>query len=94
MSGTAAVPRLSVRKTVKYMHAQLIDDVTGKTLAHVSDLKMKGTKSERARQVGEALAAAAKAKNISKIVFDRGGAKYQGRIQALADGARNGGLTF
>ena len=92
--GTASRPRLSVRKTVKHMHAQLIDDARGVTLVHVTDAKMKGTKSERAQAVGQALAEAAKAKKITNVVFDRGGAKFQGRVKALAEGARTAGLTF
>lgn len=94
ISGTAARPRLSVRKTVKHVHVQLIDDVKGQTLVHVSDVKMKGTKSERAVAVGQALAEAAKLKKITHVTFDRGSSKYQGRMKALADAARSGGLIF
>lgn len=94
ISGTAKRPRLSIRKTVKHIHAQLIDDTTGQTLVHLTDAKFKGTKSARAAAVGQALAAAAKGKKITRIVFDRGGSKFHGRIKALADAARTAGLIF
>jgi large subunit ribosomal protein L18 len=73
----------------------LIDDVTGTTLAYATDLKIaKGTKMERARVVGKTIADAAKAKGITKVVFDRGGFLYAGRVRALADAAREAGLIF
>lgn len=93
--GTTEAPRLSVFRSNNYIYAQLIDDNTGATLANASDMKLtKGTKGERAKEVGKLIAAAGKAKNISKVIFDRNGFKYTGRIQALADEARAGGLVF
>lgn len=93
--GTAKRPRLSVFRSGKHTYAQLIDDDKGVTLAAVSDAAFKeGTKSERAYKVGEALAAAAQKKKIKVVVFDRGGYAYHGRIAAIAEGARKGGLEF
>ena len=96
VSGTAECPRLAVFRSNRYMYAQLIDDVKAITLASSSDiaLDVKMTKVERAKTVGKNLADAAKAKKIAKVVFDRGGFSYRGRVQALADGAREGGLIF
>lgn len=95
ISGTSAAPRLSVFRSNMYIYAQLIDDATGTTLASASDVKMtKGTKGDRAKEVGKMLAAAAQAKGISKVIFDRNGFKYTGRIATLADEARAGGLQF
>lgn len=81
-------------RSTQHIYAQIIDDLDSKTLASSNDLKLKGTKVEKARLVGEDLAKKAKAKKIEKIVFDRGGFKYHGRIAALAEGARKGGLDF
>ena len=93
--GTSATPRLSVFRSNTFIYAQLIDDENGVTLASASDVKIKkGTKVERATQVGEDLAKNAIAKGISKIVFDRNGFKYTGRVLSLAEGARKGGLQF
>ena len=95
VSGTAERPRLAVFKSNAYIYAQLIDDENGKTLASASSLKdSKGTKTESALNVGIEIAKSAKTKNISKVVFDRGGFNYTGRIRSLADGARQGGLEF
>ncbi len=96
MSGTSARPRLVVFRSLAHIEAQLVDDTLGKTLAAVTDrsLKTKGTKTELATAVGTAIAAKAKEKNITVVVFDRGGFQYHGRIKALADAARAGGLTF
>lgn len=96
VSGTASLPRLAVFKSLKYIYAQLIDDENGVTLASASSLALKGkkTKLELAKEVGVALAKEASAKKVSKVVFDRGGYIYTGRVQALADGAREGGLVF
>ena len=97
ISGTAERPRLSIFRSNKNIYAQLIDDVAGVTLAsastldeHVSD----ATKVEQAAAVGKAIAEAAKAKNISTVVCDRSGYLYHGRVQALADAARENGLDF
>ena len=98
VSGTAEKPRLSVRRSLTHIYAQLVDDETGKTLVAASDLKLKkakeGGKVALAKAVGQALAEAAKAAGIKKVVFDRGGRAYHGRVEALAAGAREGGLEF
>ncbi len=93
--GTKETPRLAVFRSNKFMYAQLIDDETHATILGVSDNKVKkGAKVMRAENVGAALAKEAKAKGITKIVFDRGGFSYTGRVKALADAARKGGLIF
>ena len=95
--GTAERPRLAVFRSNKGIFAQLIDDESGKTLAGASWLglgKFQGTKTEQAAEVGKAIAAAAKKAGIDNVVFDRGGYLYHGRVKALAEGAREGGLTF
>lgn len=96
MSGTAQRPRLVVFRSLAHIEAQLIDDVKGHTLVAVGDrqLKAKGTKTARATAVGAALAEQAKAKKIINVVFDRGGFQYHGRVKALAEAARTGGLKF
>jgi len=97
ISGTAERPRLSIFRSNKNIYAQLIDDVAGVTLASASTLDENvsdATKLEQAAAVGKAIAEAAKAKNISTAVFDRSGYLYHGRIQALADAARENGLDF
>ncbi len=96
VSGTGDRPRLCVFRSNRYMYAQLIDDVRGVTLASASDISLsdKITKVERAKVVGKKLADEAKKNNITTVVFDRGGFSYRGRVQALADGAREGGLAF
>lgn len=95
ISGTAAVPRLAVFRSARHITAQLIDDVSGKTLAQSSDLNAKvGTKLEHALAVGMEIATKGKAAKIEKVVFDRGGFLYAGRVKALADAARKGGLVF
>jgi large subunit ribosomal protein L18 len=95
--GVAGRPRLSVYRSLVNIHAQLIDDQSGRTLAAASSLELKGTKakkSEIAAKVGELIGQRAKEKGITAAVFDRGGALYQGRVKALADGARKAGLGF
>lgn len=96
ISGTSECPRLVVFRSLNHHYAQLIDDAKGVTLASASDLKMKGKgkKSERAKKVGLELAGIAKEKKITACVFDRNGYKYHGRIKAIAEGAREGGLQF
>ena len=97
ISGTAERPRVSIFRSNKNIYAQLIDDVAGVTLASASTLDENvsdATKLEQAAAVGKAIAEAAKAKNISTVVFDRSGYLYHGRIQALADAARENGLDF
>lgn len=93
--GTALIPRLSVFRSSAHITAQLIDDEKSVTLAYANDLKInKGTKVERAQEVGKDIAAKAKTKGITKVVFDRGGFLYAGRVKALADAAREAGLIF
>lgn len=94
--GTAERPRLSVYRSNKEIYAQLVDDNAGVTLAAASsrETKAKGTKSEQSAAVGKSIAEKAKAKGIEVVVFDRNGFVYHGRIKALADGAREGGLKF
>ena len=95
MIGTKERPRLSVFRSNKFIYAQVIDDMVSKTLVNASDVKMtKGTKSERAKAVGEAIGAACKTAKISQVVFDRNGFKYTGRIKLVADAARASGLKF
>lgn len=95
--GTALRPRLSVFKSNTHIYGQIIDDALQCTVVSFSDLAMKDKKeknTERARAVGKMLATEAKKKNITNVVFDRGGFRYHGRIKALAEGAREGGLVF
>lgn len=96
--GTAERPRLAVFRSNRGIEAQLVDDETGKTLASASHLALaksfKGDKTAQAEAVGKALAAAAKSAGVETCVFDRGGYLYHGRVKALADGAREGGLEF
>ncbi|SHM57466.1 50S ribosomal protein L18 [Chryseobacterium polytrichastri] len=98
ISGSSELPRLSVYKSNKEIYAQLIDDKDGKTLVSASSrdkgVDAKGTKSEVSAAVGKAIAAKAVAAGIETIVFDRNGFVYHGRVKALADGAREGGLKF
>ena len=95
ISGNKERPRLSVFRSNKFIYAQVIDDTTGKTLAQASDVKItKGTKTERAKLVGKAIAEVCLKNKISKVVFDRNGFKYTGRIKLVADEARAGGLNF
>jgi large subunit ribosomal protein L18 len=95
ISGTKAIPRLSVFRSNTHIYAQLINDEIGKSLCAVSDTKIKkGTKTEKAKEAGLELAKIAKEKKISKVVFDRSGYKFHGRVKSLAEGAREGGLQF
>jgi large subunit ribosomal protein L18 len=95
VNGTAERPRLVVFRSDKHIYAQLVDDTVGRTIATVSSLKVGGgKKSEKAAEVGKQVAAVAKDKGITRVVFDRGGYKYHGRVKAVADGAREGGLEF
>ena len=93
--GTPERPRLSVFKSNKFLYAQIIDDTQGVTLASANTKDMKGkTPRERAQEVGKELAKKAGEKKIENVVFDRGGYIYTGKIKAIADGAREGGLKF
>jgi large subunit ribosomal protein L18 len=95
ITGTAERPRLVVFRSLKHIYAQLVDDTANRTLATVSDLGIdQGKKSEKATEVGKLIAERAKTAGISRVVFDRAGYRYHGRIKAVADGARKGGLEF
>ena len=101
MAGTAERPRLSVYRSLNHIYAQLVDDVQRVTLAQASSLKADVTPAEgetqgvaQARQVGRAIAEAAKAQGIENVIFDRGGFLFHGRVKALADAARETGLKF
>jgi large subunit ribosomal protein L18 len=101
ISGTSARPRLNVFRSLNEIYVQVIDDVAGNTLVSASTIdqelreQLKGHKRiEQARMVGKAIAERAQAKGITEVAFDRGGYKYIGRVKALADGAREGGLKF
>ena len=98
VNGTPERPRLNVFRSETNIYAQIIDDVNGVTLVSAStlekDFACEGTKSDAAKQVGLNVAERAKAKGIDTVVFDRGGYVYHGRVQALAEGAREGGLQF
>jgi large subunit ribosomal protein L18 len=98
ISGTPECPRLNVFRSEKNIYAQLIDDVAGVTLCAASSVEKgfegSGSNKEGARKVGNMIAERAKAKGIENVVFDRGGYVYHGRVQELAEGAREGGLVF
>ena len=99
ISGTAERPRLVVTRSNKHMVAQVVDDTKGITLVSANTMNaefegFEGTKVEAARKVGELIAAKAQAAGITAVVFDRGGNKYTGRVAAVADGAREGGLAL
>ena len=99
VAGTAERPRLVVTRSSRHIIAQVIDDVVGRTLASASSLEvdlrtLEGDKSAKARKVGELVAERAKAAGVEAVVFDRGGNRYHGRVAAVADGAREGGLAL
>ncbi len=95
VQGTPERPRLVVFRSLKHITAQLVDDATARTIATVTSTKVgEGKKSEKSLEVGKQIAAVAKEKGITKVVFDRGGYQYHGRVKAVADGAREGGLEF
>ncbi len=103
IAGTATRPRLTIFRSNKFIYAQVINDALGKTLAEASDLPRRvkagvknitGTKTERAKEVGRAIAGNAIKMKIKKVVFDRNGFKYTGRVKTVADEARAGGLEF
>ena len=101
ISGTPERPRLTVFRSAKHIYAQVVDDVAGTTLAHASTLSRdvrgaidESTKSDAAKKVGQSIAKLLIAKGIDKVVFDRNGYLYHGRIKALADAAREAGLKF
>jgi len=94
LSGTAERPRLVVFRSLKHITAQLVDDVAQRTLLTVTDAGAEGKKTEKSAEVGRRIAARAKEAGITRVVFDRAGYKYHGRVKAVADGAREGGLEF
>lgn len=95
IAGTKDLPRLAVFSSNSHIYAQLINDDKAQTLASCNDLKIKQkSKSAKAKEVGKLIAKSAVEKKIDKVVFDRGGFKYHGKIKALAEGAREGGLKF
>ncbi len=99
LSGTAERPRLVVTRSSRHITVQVVDDLVGKTLASASTMEadlrsLDGDKTAKAHKVGELVAERAKASGVESVVFDRAGNKYHGRVAALADGAREGGLTF
>lgn len=96
INGTSERPRLVVYKSLSNIYAQIVDDQAGKTLVNTSDLKLKtkDNKSIRAKNIGVDIAKKALEKNIKQVVFDRNGYQYHGRVKAVAEGAREGGLKF
>ncbi len=94
VSGSPERPRLVIYRSLKHITAQLVDDVAQRTLATATDAGLTGTKTARSVEVGKRIAEKAKAAGISKVVFDRGGYQYHGRVKAVADGAREAGLEF
>ncbi len=101
MTGTAERPRLAIFRSAKHIYAQVIDDVSGRTIASASTLSKDlrgglgdGNKTDAAKKVGALVAEQCKSKDVTKVVFDRGGFLYHGRVKALADAAREGGLDF
>jgi len=94
VNGTSERPRLVIYRSLKHIYAQLVDDVAQRTLMTVTDSGLEGKKSEKSAEVGKRIAQKAKEAGVTKVVFDRGGYKYHGRVKAVADGAREGGLEF
>ncbi|TWP37379.1 50S ribosomal protein L18 [Leekyejoonella antrihumi] len=99
VSGTTQRPRLVVNRSARHVFVQVIDDTVGKTVASASTMEadlraLDGDKTAKAQKVGELVAARAKAAGVDTVVFDRGGNRYAGRVAAIADGAREGGLTL
>ncbi|MEV0105630.1 50S ribosomal protein L18 [Nocardia sp. NPDC050799] len=99
IEGTTARPRLIVHRSARHLHVQLVDDSAGRTLASASTIEadvraLEGDKTAKGKKVGELIAERAKAAGVEAVVFDRGGHDYHGRIAALADAAREGGLKF
>ena len=99
IAGTAARPRLVVSRSSRHVFVQVVDDTVGKTVASASSMEadlrsFEGDKTAKARRVGELVAARAKEAGVESVVFDRGGNKYHGRVAAIAEGAREGGLSL
>ena len=94
VTGTTERPRLVIFRSLKHIYAQLVDDVSSRTILTVSDAKLEGKKTEKSVEVGKLVASRAKDAGITRVVFDRAGYQYHGRVKAVADGAREGGLEF
>jgi large subunit ribosomal protein L18 len=94
VNGTSERPRLVIYRSLKHIYAQLVDDVSMRTLMTVTDAGAEGKKTQKSAEVGKRIAEKAKEAGITRVVFDRGGYKYHGRVKAVADGAREGGLEF
>jgi large subunit ribosomal protein L18 len=99
ITGTPERPRLAIYRSLSHIYAQVIDDVAGRTLAAASDLeadlrKANSKKTDMAKQVGERIGERARSAGVNRVVFDRGGFQFHGRVKALADGARSAGLDF
>jgi large subunit ribosomal protein L18 len=95
ITGSAELPRVAVFRSLKYIYSQVIDDAKGKTICSINDLKIKEkNKTARSFRAGEMLGELVKKKNISKVLFDRGGFKYHGRVKALAEGLRKSGIQL
>ena len=94
VQGTGERPRLVVFRSLKHIYAQLVDDTANRTLATVTDREVEGTKTAKSAEVGKRIAARAKEAGVTRVVFDRAGYQYHGRVKAVADGAREGGLEF
>ncbi len=94
VNGTSDRPRLVIFRSLKHIYAQLVDDMAQRTLMTVTDQGIDGKNTEKSAEVGKRIAAKAKEAGVTRVVFDRGGYKYHGRVKAVADGAREGGLEF
>jgi large subunit ribosomal protein L18 len=94
VSGTTERPRLVIRRSLKHIYAQIVDDTANRTLMTVSSQDIEGKKTDKSIEVGKRIAARAKEAGIARVVFDRAGYRYHGRVKALADAAREGGLEF
>jgi large subunit ribosomal protein L18 len=94
VQGTTERPRLVVFRSLKHIYAQIVDDQSARTLMTVSSEKLEGRKTEKSTEVGKLIASRAKEAGITQVVFDRAGYQYHGRVKAVADGAREGGLEF
>ena len=94
VNGTSERPRLVIYRSLKHIYAQLVDDAAQRTLMTVTDSGLSGKPTERSVEVGKRLAAKAKDAGVTRVVFDRAGYKYHGRVKGVADGAREGGLEF
>jgi large subunit ribosomal protein L18 len=94
VKGTQERPRLVIYRSLKHIYAQLVDDVAQRTLMTVTDNGLNGKKLDKSAEVGKLIASKAKEAGVTKVVFDRGGYRYHGRVKAVADGAREGGLEF